>query len=264
MSRLELPHQGAADAPSSRSERRREPRPLSGGSQASRTGALNLPDRRPTPREPIPTFRLGNTLLAAGLLVVAAPLMAVVALAVRLTSRGPVIYRQPRVGLDRRGGGRSQLGDRRRSDLGGRPFSIYKFRTMYHRAGPHGRQVWTRPNDRRVTPVGTPSSAVPARRVAANGQRAEGGNERDRPAARTARDLRATAVNGSSAIPERQRVLPGITGLAQVRCGYGGSTADVERKLSFDLQYVEARSTWLDLRILVRTLPVVLARRGAR
>jgi lipopolysaccharide/colanic/teichoic acid biosynthesis glycosyltransferase len=64
--------------------------------------------------------------------------------------------------------------------------------------------------------------------------------------------------------PERQRVLPGITGLAQVRCGYGGSTADVERKLEFDLAYVERRSARIDLWILLRTVPVVLTRKGAR
>jgi len=64
--------------------------------------------------------------------------------------------------------------------------------------------------------------------------------------------------------PDRQLVPPGITGLAQVRCGYGGSTADVAEKLDFDLEYMERRSVWLDLWILLRTVPVVVTRKGAR
>ncbi len=63
---------------------------------------------------------------------------------------------------------------------------------------------------------------------------------------------------------DRQTVLPGITGLAQVSFHYVSSQADAGRKLSFDLEYVDRRSLLLDLRIVLRTLPVVILRRGAR
>ena len=64
--------------------------------------------------------------------------------------------------------------------------------------------------------------------------------------------------------PERQRVPPGITGLAQVNCGYGGTALDVENKLRHDLDYMQRRSMLLDLVIVLRTVPVVLFRKGAR
>lgn len=263
MSRLELPYQGEADAASSRSKRRRESRPLPGRSPAPRIAALSRPGGRPARREPSPTFRLGNTLLAAGLLLVAAPLMAVVALAIRLTSRGPVIYKQPRIGLDRRNGGRKDLGDRRRSDLGGRPFSIYKFRTMFNRSGPHIRQVWTRPNDRRITPVGRllrlyRVDELPQLVNVLRGEMNVIGPRPEQPV------IFERLRERFERFPERQRVLPGITGLAQVRCGYGGSAADVDLKLMSDLEYVERRSIRLDLWIAIRTIPVVIAKKGAR
>ena len=64
--------------------------------------------------------------------------------------------------------------------------------------------------------------------------------------------------------PNRQRVLPGITGLAQVKCGYGGDDFQMRRKLECDLEYVEQRGFREDVKILLRTVPVVLTRRGAR
>lgn len=209
------------------------------------------------------SFRLGNAVLATGLLIVSVPVLALAALAVRLTSRGPVIYRQPRIGLDRRNGGRPHLGDRRRSDLGGRPFHIYKFRTMYHRSGPHGRQVWTRPNDRRVTPVGRFLRAYrldefPQMVNVLKGDMNVVGPRPEQP------QIFARLREQFERYHERQRVPPGITGLAQIKCGYGGTAADVREKLAFDLAYLARRSLWLDLRILLKTVPVVLLKRGAR
>ena len=154
VSRLQQPSAGPGlDRSGSGSERR--PATVPRRRTAAGTGhRFALPRELDLRSDEFPTFRLGNAVLATGMLIISAPFLALAALAVRLSSSGPVIYRQPRIGLDRRSGGRPHLGDRRKSDLGGRPFHIYKFRTMYHRSGPHGRQVWTRPNDRRVTPVG--------------------------------------------------------------------------------------------------------------
>jgi lipopolysaccharide/colanic/teichoic acid biosynthesis glycosyltransferase len=202
-----------------------------------------------------------NVAVAILLLIAAAPLMLIAALLIRATSPGPVLFKQVRVGLDQRRGSDS-TGSRRRSDLGGRPIQIYKFRTMYVDSG-GGRQVWTETNDRRVTPVGRVLRAyridelpqivnVLQRDMNVVGPRPE----QPRIFAR----LRARHPGYSG----RQRALPGITGLAQVRCGYGGDDLQVRRKLAYDLKYVQGRSWLLDLTVLFQTVPVVLLRRGAR
>ena len=263
MSRLQQPSTGPGlDGAVSRPERRPSP---AGRPAGPASVGLPIPTGTESPR-PIrsyPSFRFGNTVLAAGLLVLSAPVLILAALAVRVTSTGPVIYRQPRIGLDRRSGGRAHLGDRRKSDLGGRPFHIYKFRTMYHRSGPQGRQVWTRPNDRRVTPVGRVLRAYrldefPQMVNVLKGDMNVVGPRPEQP------QIFARLREQFEHYPDRQRVPPGITGLAQIRCGYGGTTSDVQRKLSFDLEYLERRSLLLDLWVLLRTVPVVLFKRGAR
>jgi lipopolysaccharide/colanic/teichoic acid biosynthesis glycosyltransferase len=186
-----------------------------------------------------------------------------VALVLKLTSRGPIIYAQRRIGLDRRDSGRSSISDRRETDLGGRPFTIYKFRTMYEGAGPRSRQVWTRPNDRRVTSVGRVLRAyrldeLPQLVNVIKGDMNIVGPRPEQP------EIFARLREQFDRFPERQRIRPGITGLAQVRCGYGGTLTDVERKLQHDLEYVTRRSFWMDMAVLLRTIPVVLTRRGAR
>ena len=196
-------------------------------------------------------------------MVFAAPLMMLVALAVRLSSRGPVIYTQRRIGLDRRDGGRSTLGDRRLQDLGGRPFTIFKFRTMYEGAGPTSRQVWTRANDGRITPVGRVLRAyrldeTPQLVNVIRGDMNIVGPRPEQP------EIFARLREQLDRFPERQRVRPGITGLAQVTCGYGGTVAEIEKKLQCDLEYLWQRSFWLDIAVLLRTIPVVLTCRGAR
>ncbi|MBA3258269.1 MAG: sugar transferase, partial [Gemmatimonadales bacterium] len=95
-----------------------------------------------------------NLLLAVIALMLVLPVLVIIALAVRLTSRGPVLYLQERVGLDRRGLGRAAQNHRRGRDLGGRPFTIYKFRTMWLDAERESGAVWARQHDPRVTPVG--------------------------------------------------------------------------------------------------------------
>jgi lipopolysaccharide/colanic/teichoic acid biosynthesis glycosyltransferase len=94
-----------------------------------------------------------NIAVAAAGLVVSAPVMLLVAVLVKLTSRGPVFYTQTRVGLDRRGGRDADANGRRTTDLGGKPFTIYKFRTMS--VNGHGdAETWARPDDPRVTALG--------------------------------------------------------------------------------------------------------------
>jgi lipopolysaccharide/colanic/teichoic acid biosynthesis glycosyltransferase len=189
--------------------------------------------------------------------------MILIALAVKLSSRGPVIYAQRRIGIDRRNRGRPTRGDQRRQDLGGRPFIIYKFRTMYEGSNRRSRQAWTLPHDARITPVGRLLRAyrldeTPQLVNVIKGDMNLVGPRPEQP------QIFTRLRQQLDKYPERQRIRPGITGLAQVRCGYGGELAEVKRKLRYDLEYLSNRSFWLDMKVLLRTIPVVLTRRGAR
>src|ERR1051325_5677847 len=95
-----------------------------------------------------------NVVVAAILVVVSFPLWVLIAIAIKLTSRGPVIYTQTRIGLDARDTGARSDDPRRRRDLGGRLFKIYKFRTMHVDAERETGAVWAAPDDGRTTPVG--------------------------------------------------------------------------------------------------------------
>ncbi|MBA3319585.1 MAG: sugar transferase, partial [Gemmatimonadales bacterium] len=95
-----------------------------------------------------------NCLLALLALLVLVPILLLIAVAIKLTSRGRVLYTQERVGLDRRIPGADAGNHRRTRDLGGRPFTIYKFRTMRENAEHESGAVWATQNDPRITPVG--------------------------------------------------------------------------------------------------------------
>ncbi|MCC6430214.1 MAG: sugar transferase, partial [Gemmatimonadaceae bacterium] len=98
--------------------------------------------------------RVVNVLLAVVILICVSPVMLLTAMLIRLTSRGPVLYTQTRVGIDRRWNRTRALHERRREDLGGVPFEIYKFRSMRVDAEVNGQAVWARKNDDRVTALG--------------------------------------------------------------------------------------------------------------
>lgn len=221
----------------------------------------------PSPSVPRRLFdrscRALNIAAAAVLLLLALPLMAVIALAVRLNSRGPVIYKQPRVGLDRRDGGLVVPDDRRRRDRGGRLFDIYKFRTMYVAEGGDRQQVWAGAEGARITPVGRVLrpfrlDELPQLWNVLKGDMNIVGPRPEQPG--IFEDLRDELDH----YPGRQKVLPGITGLAQITQGYDETVEDVKRKLHYDLEYIERRSPVEDLRIMARTAPVMILRKGAR
>jgi len=268
MSRLPDPYQQAGERSA---QRRRRPAPVAQSRPSVRTEweparpPLSIVPENPLPADAGRARRALNVAVAIVGLVVSMPLLVLIAAAVKLTSPGPAIYVQTRVGRDRRSASPPYLGDQRRVDLGGRPFRILKFRTMYDRSGarPRVRQVWTRRNDRRITPVGRVLRAfrldeLPQLVNVLRGEMNLVGPRPEQP------EIFARLRERLERYPERQRVLPGITGLAQVHCGYGGTTAQVQRKLECDLAYVARCSTLLDLEILLRTVPVVLTRRGAR
>ncbi|OLD91868.1 MAG: hypothetical protein AUG84_03090 [Chloroflexi bacterium 13_1_20CM_4_66_7] len=204
--------------------------------------------------------RLLNTCVAALGLVVTSPLLLLIAVMIKLTSRGPVLFTQKRVGLDRRTLSRVGGNTRRRLDLGGSPFTIYKFRTMRVASGPDA-QVWAEPDDARVTAIGGVLRALRLDELPqlVNVLRGEMNIVGPRPEQPAIFVYLREQIEGYQ---RRQRVRPGITGWAQVNQGYDQSVADVRRKLSFDLEYIRRQSALEDLRIMLRTIPVIVFRRG--
>jgi lipopolysaccharide/colanic/teichoic acid biosynthesis glycosyltransferase len=205
-----------------------------------------------------------NLTVAALGLVVTAPLMAAIALAIKLTSRGPVFYTQTRVGIDRRAQGVPPGNTRRQQDYGGKPFRIFKFRTMTA-PGPAAREaaeVWARPDDPRVTALGRilrlyRLDELPQLLNVLRGDMNVVGPRPEQPT--IFQRLRAQIER----YQERQRVRPGITGWAQVNQQYDRSVEDVRRKLQLDLEYISRQSVGQDLAIMLRTLPVVVGKQGA-
>jgi lipopolysaccharide/colanic/teichoic acid biosynthesis glycosyltransferase len=206
--------------------------------------------------------RVANTLIAAISLVLLAPLMVLIALAIKLTSRGPVIYTQTRVGLDRR---YNRLGighPSRQHDFGGKLFTMYKFRTMCVDAEVDGRSVWASKGDPRVTRVGrilrkTRLDELPQLWNVLLGEMNIVGPRPERP------DIFERLRDEVPGYALRQRVKPGITGWAQVNQSYDTCLDDVRRKVELDLEYLGRQSVMEDLLIMTRTLPVMVLRRGA-
>lgn len=210
------------------------------------------------PRERNETIqRVFNVVVASLALALSLPLCLIIALLIRLTSRGPVVYAQTRVGRDRRYA-RTYSGDERRvQDLGGQVFTIYKFRTMRVDAERISGAVWAHENDPRVTKVGRylrilRLDEIPQLWNVIRGDMNIVGPRPERPSI-VAR-LRET-------IPRyqyRHRVKPGITGLAQINQRYDTCLEDVRSKVEWDIRYIENQSLWLDIQIMLRTIPAVL------
>ena len=202
-----------------------------------------------------------NVVLATVALVVLAPVMLLIAVVIKLTSPGPVLYSQARVGMDRRQRRALALYDRRSQDIGGTEFVIYKFRSMQVDAERHSGAVWASPNDPRVTPVGRVLRSarldeLPQLFNVLKGDMNIVGPRPERPSifARLREDI--------SEYPLRQRAKPGITGLAQISNSYDMSVDDVRRKVRYDLEYLRRQSLVEDVRIMAMTVPVMLFKRG--
>ncbi|HSM06447.1 MAG TPA: sugar transferase [Longimicrobiales bacterium] len=207
-------------------------------------------------------IRMLNVLVATLGLILAAPLFLAIALLVKLSSPGPVFYVQERVGLDRRRrGDDEEAPSRRRDDKGGRIFRIYKFRTMVADSDRAG-QVWASRTDPRITAVGQVLrkyrlDELPQLFNVLKGDMNIVGPRPEQP--KIFQELREK-VNGYQ---ERQRVLPGITGWAQVNHSYDQCIEDVKKKVEYDLEYIEQRSFLKDLRIMARTVPVMIGKKGS-
>jgi sugar transferase (PEP-CTERM system associated) len=218
------------------------------------SGRIPLRDLRPSwlifsggfnkPRVLASIKRWGEAAIAAVLLLVTAPLAALTALFVRLSSPGAVLYRQTRVGLD------------------GRSFELLKWRTMRADAEKVSGPVWASgDNDPRVTKLGrlmrkTRLDEVPQLWNVLRGDMSFVGPRPERP--HFVQQLREV-------IPyydERHSVRPGITGWAQVKFPYGSTLEDAEEKLEYDLYYVKHMSLLLDAAVVLETAKVILLGRG--
>ena len=204
--------------------------------------------------------RVANIAIASVGLVAMLPIMALVALAIRLTSRGPVFYSQVRVGVDRRYHRKSTY-DRRGQDLGGLPFKMYKFRTMRADAEADGKAVWAQRSDPRITAVGkflrkSRLDEFPQLYNVIRGDMNIVGPRPERPTifAELRKDIPLYA--------QRQRVKPGITGWAQINQSYDSCLSDVKNKVRLDLEYVRRQSLTHDLAIMSATIPVMVFRKG--
>jgi len=207
--------------------------------------------------------RVLNVFAAVVLLVLSAPIFIVVAILIKLTSRGPIIYQQTRIGLDQRNTGSRSNDPRRRLDLGGLPFSIYKFRTMWVDAEQSTGAVWASKDDPRITPIGRilrqyRLDELPQLFNVLAGDMNLVGPRPERPpiVARLRREI--------PQYQQRHRALPGITGRAQITLQYDASLEDVRLKVEHDLEYIRCASVWEDFKIMGKTIPVMLFRRGAR
>jgi sugar transferase (PEP-CTERM system associated) len=177
-------------------------------------------------------------------LILALPLLPLIALAVRLDSEGPIRYMQTRVGK------------------GGRLFKVVKFRTMRTDAEALGGPQWAGNNDPRVTRVGrflrsSRLDEIPQLWCVLKGDMAFVGPRPERP---------EFVEWLSKEIPYygvRHMVRPGLTGWAQVKYKYGSTVEDAREKLQYDLYYIKNASIGLDLLIMFQTIKTVLLRRGA-
>jgi len=203
-----------------------------------------------------------NVVIASTALILVGPLMIIVAALIKLTSPGPIFYSQARVGLDRRRERTDQSGnDRRASDIGGVPFIIYKFRTMYVGAENPNGAVWATEGDPRVTGVGRfmrkfRIDELPQLINVIQGDMNIVGPRPERPSIFSR--LRVDIAD----YPLRQRAKPGITGWAQVNHSYDTSVDDVRTKIRYDLEYLQRQGVREDLMIMARTVPVMIFRKG--
>lgn len=178
-------------------------------------------------------------------IIILSPVLLIVSLLVKLTSRGPIVYSQTRVGQD------------------GELFTIYKFRTMRTDAEKETGPVWAKANDNRLTSIGnflrkSHLDELPQFVNVLKGEMSLIGPRPERP---------VFVEEFKKSIPHyenRLAVKPGITGLAQVWHRYDETIEDVKKKIKYDLLYIKNVCLWTDIRIALRTVRVMVTGEGAR
>jgi len=177
--------------------------------------------------------------LALLMLLMLSPVIVLCMILVKITSQGPAIYRQPRVGKN------------------GKVFTLLKLRTMYDECEKLTGAIWCRPGDPRVTPLGrflrwSHLDELPQLVNVIRGEMSLVGPRPERP------EFIPMLAEAFPRYLDRLSVKPGITGLAQIQLPPDTDLASVEKKLACDLYYVHHRNLWLDLRIILATLFRVL------
>lgn len=172
-------------------------------------------------------------------LIVLSPLVVLAAMAIKLTSPGPILYRQERVGRE------------------GKVYTLLKLRTMRQDAEAESGAVWASARDRRITPVGCflrtwRIDEIPQLVNVLRGEMSLVGPRPERP------EFVATLKHTIPFYQERLLVAPGITGWAQVKFPYATSIEATKRKLQFDLYYIKHMSLYLDVLILLRTFRTII------
>jgi lipopolysaccharide/colanic/teichoic acid biosynthesis glycosyltransferase len=189
--------------------------------------------------------RLFDIVVASDLLLIASPILLFAIILIKIVSKGPVIYRQERVGKN------------------GSIFKIYKLRTMKLDAEKDTGPVWAKAKDPRLIKFGgilrkAHIDEIPQLFNVLKNEMSIIGPRPERP--EFVRDLRTLIKD----YEKRLIVNPGITGLAQIRHKYDETIEDVKKKIKYDLLYIRKMCWWVDLRILAQTFFVVLTGRGAR
>jgi sugar transferase (PEP-CTERM system associated) len=188
---------------------------------------------------------LYSPLIAVILLVLTAPIMLIVALLVKLTSKGPILYGQRRMGK------------------GDKSFTVYKFRSMRHDAEKLTGAVWAAKDDPRITPIGKwlrklRLDELPQLFNVLRGDMSMVGPRPERP------EFTRTLSQQISFYRQRTCVRPGVTGWAQINHKYGDTIEDTVTKLEYDLYYIKHMSFSLDMYIIFSTIKIVLLGRGAQ
>ena len=189
--------------------------------------------------------RVMDLFLSIAGLTLTSPLVTLAAVMIKLTSKGPVVYKQNRVGKN------------------GEIFKIYKLRTMFLDAEKNTGAVWAQENDPRITPVGrilrkTHIDEIPQLLNVITGEMSIVGPRPERP--EIVKDLKALIHDYEN----RLSVKPGITGLAQVKHKYDETIEDVKKKIKYDLLYIRKMCWLVEMRIIAQTFIVALTGKGAR
>lgn len=205
------------------------------------------------------TFDIGSAVIG---ILLSAIFLWWVPIFIKLTSKGPIIYKQKRIGINRRNGThlsgwsiesyKRRNGDRRKINVHGKPFILYKFRTMKNNAEEQCGPVWAEQNDPRITKLGHwlrkfHIDEIPQFVNILKGDMSLVGPRPERPA--IVYQLSKKAIE----YPKRHLVKPGLTGLAQIMNGYDACDKDIMKKIKYDLEYIQNNTILMDFKILLMT-----------
>ncbi len=205
--------------------------------------------------------RMFDIIISSLALLVLSPILLLCAVLIKLESKGPVLFKQTRVGINRRKRYNSQFQNwcRRNDSNLGKLFHVYKLRTMYENAEAKSGPIWAKKNDNRITRIGkilrkTHLDEIPQFYNVIMGDMSIIGPRPERP----------VFVNEHKKyFHGRYSVKPGITGLAQVRQSYAATLDETKRKLKYDKLYIKKQSITVDIAILLDTARRVVADKAA-